>query len=154
MDRSDKNLPTSANVLQQNLDSNDTVKLKPSTFPTSFQLGVKFFKQDMSPVDDEACVVTRKKVNLPSEIDIIVNQEPCPLADSDVTSVHFTSTGGIMIIEEYSVTVNIPSVILIITRCMRLQRITLLVTRSVLCTLITFVPIALQLKAHKYQIGL
>ena len=114
MDRIDKKSPKSANKMQQKVDSNDeeeTVKLKPSTLPTSFQLEVKIFKQDMSPVDNEACVVRRKKVNLFSETDTIVNQEPCPLTDNDIniTSVHFTSTGGLMVIEEYGVMVNVPS---------------------------------------------
>ena len=40
---------------------------------------------------------------------ITKNQERCPLSDTDITSVYFTSTGGIMIIEEYGVKVNVPS---------------------------------------------
>ena len=44
-----------------------------------------------------------------SATDEISNQELCPLTDSDITSMYFTSTGGVMVIEEYGVTVNVPS---------------------------------------------
>ena len=42
-------------------------------------------------------------------VDITKNQEPCPLLDTDIVSVHFNSTGGVMVIEEYGVKVTVPS---------------------------------------------
>ena len=110
MNRKDRNLPISANRLLQKLDSNDedgNVKVKPSALPTLFQIEAKIFKQDMSSVDYDNNVVRGQKVNLFSETDAIDNQEPCPLTDSDITSVHFTSTRGVMVIEEYGITVVI-----------------------------------------------
>ena len=46
-----------------------------------------------------------------NNIDIINNQEHCPLLDSDTASkVHlFTSSGGVMIIEKYGIKVTVPS---------------------------------------------
>ena len=41
--------------------------------------------------------------------DIVKNQEPCPLIDSDITSEYFTCDGGAMMIEEYNVKVTVPS---------------------------------------------
>ena len=112
MSREDRNLPKSTNRLSQKLDSNDedgTVKVKPSALPTLFQIEANIFKQDMSPVDYDINAVRGQKVNLFSETGAIDNQEPCPLTDSDITSVHFTSTGGIMVIKEYGITVVIPN---------------------------------------------
>ena len=74
------------NKLQQKSDSNNKEIREVSA--------TKTFKQNVSSVD---------------HANITKNQEPCPLSDSDITSVHFTSTGGVMVIEEYGVKVNVPS---------------------------------------------
>ena len=66
----------------------------------------KIFEQRVLPIDTDINVLRK---NMPSATDVVKNQEPCPLTDSDTTSIHFTSTGGVMAIEEYGVTVNVPS---------------------------------------------
>ena len=75
------------NKLQQKSDSNTKKIIEVST--------TESFKQDVLSVDHG--------------VDITKNQEPCPLLDTDIASVHFTSTGGVMVIEEYGVKVTVPS---------------------------------------------
>ena len=41
-------------------------------------------------------------------INSIKNQEPCPLLNNDISSKIFTSSGGVMIIEEYGIKVTVP----------------------------------------------
>ena len=75
-----------------------TNKLQQKSGPNNKEItelsATKSFKQNLSHID---------------HVNITKNQEPCPLSDTEIVSVHFNSSGGVMVIEEYSVKVNVPS---------------------------------------------
>ena len=74
----------------------ESKSISSSTFKPKV-LATKLFKQDVSPVD---CGI---------KYNVTKNQELCPLSNRDIISMHFTSTGGVMFIEEYGVKVNVPN---------------------------------------------
>ena len=83
-----------------------TTYTKPPLMMPEFQSTASIYQHTQQELCCDRKIGKRK---IDSDIDIIKNQEPCPLIDSNITSELFTCNGGTMVIEDCNLKVNVPS---------------------------------------------